>query len=86
LTTTGTTTTCGAVLQIVDPDLVIMIIVLLKPVLLPTTGNAIKIEFTEFATEQDYDFLEIYNGPTTSSPLLGRFSGNLPCFTSFARW
>jgi hypothetical protein len=34
MTTTGTTTTCGAVLQIVDPDLVIMIIVLLKPVLL----------------------------------------------------
>jgi hypothetical protein len=34
--------------------------------LTPTTGNAIKIEFTEFATEQDYDFLEIYNGPTTS--------------------
>jgi hypothetical protein len=34
LMTTGTTTTCGAVLQIVDPDLVIMIIVLLKPVLL----------------------------------------------------
>jgi hypothetical protein len=27
--------------------------------LTPTTGNAIKIEFTEFATEQDYDFLEI---------------------------
>jgi hypothetical protein len=41
----------------VDPDLVIMI-VLLKPVHTPTTGNAIKIEFTEFATEQDYDFLE----------------------------
>jgi hypothetical protein len=56
MTTTGTTT-CGAVLQIVDPDLVIMI-VLLKPVHTPTTGNAIKIEFTEFATEQDYDFLE----------------------------
>jgi hypothetical protein len=34
MTTTGTTTTCGAVLQIVDPDLAIMIIVLLKPVLL----------------------------------------------------
>jgi hypothetical protein len=51
----------------------------------PTTGNAIKVEFTEFATEQDYD-LEIYNGPTTSSPLLGRFSGNtLPSsFTSTA--
>jgi hypothetical protein len=25
----------------------------------PTTGNAIKVEFTEFATEQDYDFLFI---------------------------
>jgi hypothetical protein len=25
----------------------------------------LKVDFTEFATEQDYD-LEIYNGPTTS--------------------
>ena len=50
----------------------------------PTTGNAIKVDFTEFATEQDFDFLEIYNGPTTASPLLGRFSGNTlpPSFTS----
>jgi hypothetical protein len=51
----------------------------------PTTGNAIKIEFTEFATEQDYDFLEIIMDQLLP-PLLGRFSGNtLPSsFTSTA--
>jgi hypothetical protein len=50
----------------------------------PTTGNAIKIEFTEFATEQDYDFKFIMD--QLLSPLLGRFSGNtLPSsFTSTA--
>jgi hypothetical protein len=62
-----------------------MIIVLLKPTFTPTTGNAIKIEFTEFATEQDYDFLEIIMDQLLP-PLLGRFSGNtLPSsFTSTA--
>jgi hypothetical protein len=67
MTTTGTTTTCGAVLQIVDPDLDYDNSLTQTRTFTPTTGNAIKIEFTEFAT--DYDFLEIYNGPTTSSPL-----------------
>jgi hypothetical protein len=46
------------------------------------TGNAIKVEFTEFAT--DYDFLEIYNGPTTSlhcRKIQGHYT---PSFTSTA--
>lgn len=87
MTTTGTTTTCGAVFtdsgsRFGDYDNSLT----QTRTFTPTTGNAIKVEFTEFATEQDYDFLEIYNGPTTSSPLLGRFSGNtLPSsFTSTA--
>jgi hypothetical protein len=39
LMTTDKFTTCGAVLQIVDLDMQIMIIVLLKQLLLPATGN-----------------------------------------------
>jgi hypothetical protein len=30
----------------------------------------LKVDFIEFATELDYDFLEIYNGSTTSSILV----------------
>ncbi len=37
---------------------------------------AIRLVFTEFSTENDRDFVSIYNGETTDSPLLGRFSGN----------
>lgn len=36
----------------------------------------IKIDFERFATESDGDFLRIYDGPDTGSPLLGEFSGN----------
>jgi len=53
----------------------------------PTTvGNNIKVDFTEFALEAGFDFLFVYDGPTTTSPLLGRFDGsNLPpSFTSSA--
>mgnify|MGYP003671993064 CR=1 FL=1 len=51
-----------------------------------TAGNAIKVDFIEFATEKDYDFLEIFNGPSVSSPSLGKFHGNTlpPSFTSTA--
>jgi hypothetical protein len=35
----------------------------------------IKIDFDRFATESDGDFLRIYDGPDTDSPLLGEFSG-----------
>jgi len=42
-------------------------------------GNSINVNFTDFDLEQDYDFLSVYNGPTTASPLLGTFTGsNLP--------
>jgi hypothetical protein len=34
----------------------------------PSSG-ALTMSFTEFGLEQDYDFMYIYNGPSTSSPL-----------------
>ncbi len=36
----------------------------------------IKIDFNRFATELDGDFLRVYDGPDTNSPLLGEFSGS----------
>ncbi|HUX54974.1 MAG TPA: S8 family serine peptidase [Williamwhitmania sp.] len=50
-------------------------------------GKNTKVTFTEFATEDTYDFLYIYNGPTaTASALLGQFTGSAlpPSFTSSA--
>lgn len=35
----------------------------------PSSGSSLTMTFTEFALEQDYDFMYIYNGPSTSSPL-----------------
>lgn len=50
------------------------------------SNSSIKVDFTEFDVEEDYDFLYVYNGPNTSSPLLGAFSGNSlpPSLTSTA--
>ena len=45
--------------------------------LVPSTPGAQMIAtFNSFATEANYDILYVYNGPSTSSPLLGSFSGN----------
>ncbi|MEI6455300.1 MAG: BACON domain-containing carbohydrate-binding protein [bacterium] len=42
----------------------------------PTTpGSMIRFIFTSFATELDYDTLTIYNGPNSSSPLIGKYHG-----------
>lgn len=51
-----------------------------------TVGSSIKVDFTEFGTEKDYDFLFVYNGPLVTSPLLGRYDGNAlpPSLTSTA--
>jgi hypothetical protein len=39
----------------------------------------IALIFNSFDTEQDYDFVDVYDGPDTMAPLLGSFSGsNLP--------
>ena len=39
-------------------------------------GSVIKITFTTFQTQANFDRLLIYDGPTTASPLLGVYSGN----------
>ncbi|MCK5856082.1 MAG: C10 family peptidase [Bacteroidales bacterium] len=41
-----------------------------------TANNSINLEFTFFETELAYDFVDVYDGSTTSSNLLGSFSGN----------
>ncbi|MDD3875031.1 MAG: C10 family peptidase [Bacteroidales bacterium] len=42
----------------------------------PTNASAVTLTFTSFSTEANYDFVKVYNGTTTSSPLLGSYSGN----------
>ncbi len=45
----------------------------------PTGATIINLEFTQFFTESGFDFVWVYDGSTTASPLLGKFSGsNLP--------
>ncbi len=54
---------------------------------IPTAGKSIKITFTDFDTEQDYDFVYVYSGTSaTAANLLGKFSGSdlPPAITSSA--
>lgn len=39
-------------------------------------GGTINLSFSLISTEQGYDYLTVYNGSTTTSPLLGSYSGN----------
>ena len=39
------------------------------------TGSAVTLTFSAFGTEAGYDFVKVFAGSTTSSPLLGSFSG-----------
>lgn len=52
----------------------------------PTSGSTLTLSFTEFSLEEDYDFMYIYNGPSTSSPMFanGILTGSTipPSFTS----
>jgi len=50
----------------------------------PTGATSIKLTFESFDTETNYDFLKIYDGPTTASTLLGTYSGTTlpPTITS----
>ena len=40
-----------------------------------TQGSMIGVNFTEFGTETDYDFLYIYDGSSTNATLIGKYSG-----------
>ncbi|WP_291286977.1 S8 family serine peptidase [Flavobacterium sp.] len=49
-------------------------------------GNSVKVTFSAFNVEQDFDYLYVYNGTSASAPLLGTFTGNTlpPSLTSTA--
>lgn len=42
----------------------------------PTNGQNIVLSFTSFDTENNFDFVTIFDGPNTTSPILGNYSGN----------
>ena len=42
-----------------------------------TPNKVIKVTFESFALENDYDFLYAYDGTSTSSPLIGTYTGNI---------
>lgn len=50
-----------------------------KTILPATTGQKIRANFLEFELEDEagcgYDYLEIYNGPSSASPLIGTYCG-----------
>ena len=52
----------------------------------PSGGGTITLIFTSFNTESGYDFVRVYAGSTTSTPLLGTFIGSSlpPALTSGA--
>ncbi|HMC97238.1 MAG TPA: CUB domain-containing protein, partial [Flavobacteriales bacterium] len=41
-------------------------------------GDKVSISFSFFATQQGFDFLTVYDGPSIASPVLGVFSGSIP--------
>lgn len=41
-----------------------------------SAGSRIRFTFTSFATENNYDELSIYDGTSTSAPLIGTYSGS----------
>ncbi|MES2593214.1 MAG: N-acetylmuramoyl-L-alanine amidase [Bacteroidota bacterium] len=42
----------------------------------PAGATSVTLNFTAFNLEANYDYLLIYNGTTTSAPLIGQFTGN----------
>jgi len=88
VTGTKTITVCGATItdaggKYSDYPTSVASILTIKPTV---AGKNTRITFSEFETEEDYDYLEIYDGATSTSPLLGRFDGKTtpPSFTSTA--
>jgi spore germination protein YaaH len=43
----------------------------------PNGINKVQLQFKNFATEQGYDSLFIYNGPSITSPLMGAYTGSI---------
>lgn len=43
-----------------------------------TEGHVIELDFLSFSTESGYDYLKVYNGATTSTQLIGTYSGTTP--------
>lgn len=41
----------------------------------PVGATALQVDFLEFATEADFDTLWLYDGPTTTAPLIGAYTG-----------
>ena len=41
----------------------------------PSGASAVTLSFTAFDIESNYDFLKIYDGPSTASPLIGNYTG-----------
>jgi len=42
----------------------------------PTGASKVQISFSKFRMESGYDYLYVYDGATTGSPILGTFTGN----------
>jgi Zn-dependent metalloprotease len=42
----------------------------------PTGATSLTLSFSSFEFEEGYDYIDIYDGPTTNSPLIGQFDGN----------
>ncbi len=39
-------------------------------------SGPVKVRFSAFNTEADWDFVKLYDGPSESAPLLGSYSGS----------
>ena len=42
----------------------------------PQATKRITLSFSSFSTDSGYDYVTVYDGPTTSSPILGKFTGS----------
>ncbi|MBI1287692.1 MAG: PKD domain-containing protein [Flavobacteriales bacterium] len=42
----------------------------------PVGATSVTLNFSSFSFESGYDYLYVYDGPTTNSPLIGQYDGN----------
>ncbi len=47
-----------------------------KRTISPTGAGFIRVKFNSFDFENNYDYLYVYDGPSTTSPLIGKYTGN----------